>query len=156
MILFSSLFWLFLFGEVKSLSRLSLGPTVHPAAGTSVSLIFLVGFCFLWIGAQLPQEKFISGGRSLPPPNLPHPSPLSFPSWVGAGMVGAWGLAGSLIHTVPATAVKLWKSRVLSLMPGVKRVQGQPRPAALNKRSKKRNTAQSQDHGLISKKKILG
>ena len=31
-------------------------------------------------------------------------------------------LAGSLIHTVPATAVKLWKSRVLSLMPGVKSV----------------------------------
>merc|ERR1711907_719471 len=59
MIMFSSIFSLFIFGEVKSLSRLSLGPTVHPAAGTSVSLIFLVGFCFLWIGAQLPQEKFI-------------------------------------------------------------------------------------------------
>ena len=34
----------------------------------------------------------------------------------------AWRLAGSLIHRVPATAVKLWKSRVLSLMPGVKSV----------------------------------
>ena len=28
----------------------------------------------------------------------------------------AWRLAGSLIHRVPATAVKLWKSRVLSLI----------------------------------------
>ena len=86
MILFSSILCVFIFGEVKSLSRLVLSPSIHSSA--SVSLIFLVGFYFLWIGAQLPQEKFISGGRSLPPPNLPHPSPLSFPSWVGAGMVG--------------------------------------------------------------------
>ena len=57
MILFSSLFCVFIFGEVKSLSRLILSYSL------SFSVIFLVGFCFLWIGAQLPQEKFISSAR---------------------------------------------------------------------------------------------
>ena len=28
-----------------------------------IILIFLIGFWFLWIGAQLPQSKFISAGR---------------------------------------------------------------------------------------------
>ena len=53
----SSLFCVFIFGEVKSLSRLILSYSL------SFSVIFLVGFCFLWIGAQLPQEKFISSAR---------------------------------------------------------------------------------------------
>ena len=64
MILFSSLFCVFIFGEVKSLSRLVLSPSIHSSA--SVSLIFLVGLFFLWIGAQLPQDLFISAGRSGP------------------------------------------------------------------------------------------
>jgi len=68
MILFSSLFCVFIFGEVKSLSRLVLSLSLS----FSVSLIFLVGFCFLWIGAQLPQEKFISSGRFLFLAPAPH------------------------------------------------------------------------------------
>merc|ERR1712228_571918 len=63
MILFSSILCVFIFGEVKSLSRLVLSPSIHSSA--SVSLIFLVGFYFLWIGAQLPQEIFISLSMSL-------------------------------------------------------------------------------------------
>jgi ubiquinol-cytochrome c reductase cytochrome b subunit len=62
MILFSSVAGALAFGEVKSLSRLVLSLF---GLSFSVSFIFLVGFCFLWIGAQLPQEKFISGGRFL-------------------------------------------------------------------------------------------
>ena len=63
MIMFSSIFCVFIFGEeVKSLSRLVLS---HFLLSFSVSLIFLVGFCFLWIGAQLPQDLFISAGRFL-------------------------------------------------------------------------------------------
>merc|ERR1711933_119216 len=60
MIMFSSIFCVFLFGEHKGLSRLVLSPifTGH----SSVSLIFYLGFYFLWTGAQLPQEKFISYG----------------------------------------------------------------------------------------------
>merc|ERR1712113_272231 len=58
MILFSSIFCVFILGEVKSLSRLSI--SLYSMESPAVSLIFLVGFCFLWIGAQLPQEKFIS------------------------------------------------------------------------------------------------
>jgi ubiquinol-cytochrome c reductase cytochrome b subunit len=61
MIMFSSIFSVFIFGEVKSLSRLVLSHCLS----FSVSLIFLVGFCFLWIGAQLPQDLFISAGRFL-------------------------------------------------------------------------------------------
>jgi ubiquinol-cytochrome c reductase cytochrome b subunit len=62
MIMLSSIFCVFIFGEVKSLSRLV---SCYGKSSFSVSLIFLVGFCFLWIGAQLPQEKFISAGRFL-------------------------------------------------------------------------------------------
>merc|ERR1711933_193397 len=65
MILFSSIFCVFILGEVKSLSRLSI--SLYSMGSPTVSLIFLVGFCFLWIGAQLPQEKFISAGRFLSP-----------------------------------------------------------------------------------------
>merc|ERR1712083_673410 len=61
MIMFSSIYSAFIFGEVKSLSRLVLSHCLS----FSVSLIFLVGFCFLWIGAQLPQDLFISAGRFL-------------------------------------------------------------------------------------------
>merc|ERR1712113_41022 len=65
MIMFSSIFYSFLFGEPKGLSRLVLSPifTGH----SSVSLIFYLGFYFLWTGAQLPQENFISYGRFLAP-----------------------------------------------------------------------------------------
>ena len=63
MIMFSSIFSAFIFGENKGISRLVLSPgfTGH----YSMSLIFLLGFYFLWTGAQLPQEKFISYSRSL-------------------------------------------------------------------------------------------
>ena len=65
MIMFSSIFCVFIFGEPKGLSRLLLSPifTGH----YSVSLIFFLGFYFLWTGAQLPQEKFISYGRFFVP-----------------------------------------------------------------------------------------
>merc|ERR1712113_460514 len=63
MIMFSSIFSVFIFGEPKGLSPIVLSPlfTGH----SSVSLIFLLGFYFLWTGAQLPQEMFISYGRFL-------------------------------------------------------------------------------------------
>ena len=66
MILFSSLFWGAVFGELKTLSRLVLSYSL------SFSGIFLVGFCALWIGGQLPQEKFISSGRFLFLAPAPH------------------------------------------------------------------------------------
>merc|ERR1711907_923003 len=46
MIMLSSIFCVFIFGEVKSLSRLVLSLSQNSCF--SVSLIFLVGFCFLW------------------------------------------------------------------------------------------------------------
>ena len=64
MILFSSLFLSFIFGESRYLS-LSI---ILPITGYfSLLLIFLIVFSFLWIGAQLPQEKFISSIHFLLP-----------------------------------------------------------------------------------------
>jgi len=53
MIMFSAILSAFIFGEHKGLSHLVLS---HIFTGHfSSSLIFLIGFYFLWIGAQLPQ-----------------------------------------------------------------------------------------------------
>merc|ERR1712066_676081 len=48
MIMFSSIFCVFLFGELKTLRRLVLCSSVR--LSFSLSLLFLVGFGFLWIG----------------------------------------------------------------------------------------------------------
>merc|ERR1712224_693799 len=61
MIMFSYILSAFILGEPKGLSRLVLSPGFP--GHYSVSLIFFLGFYFLWTGAQLPQEMFISYDR---------------------------------------------------------------------------------------------
>ena len=59
--IFSYIFFAFILGEPKGLSRLVLSPgfTGH----YSVSLIFSGGALQIWTGAQLPQGTFINYGR---------------------------------------------------------------------------------------------
>merc|ERR1712187_906814 len=60
-ILLTSIFMLFILGEVRNLTtfaRLNNN-------GFSLSFFFLSFLSFLWIGAQFPQEKFLSYGRIL-------------------------------------------------------------------------------------------
>merc|ERR1711979_49112 len=60
-ILLTSIFMLFILGEVRNLStfaRLNNN-------GFSLSFFFLSFLSFLWIGAQFPQEKFLSYARIL-------------------------------------------------------------------------------------------
>merc|ERR1711862_163041 len=60
-ILLTSIFTLFLFGEIRNLTtfqRLNNN-------GFSLTFFFLTFLSFLWIGAQFPQEKFLSYGRIL-------------------------------------------------------------------------------------------
>ena len=61
MMIFSYIFFAFILGEPKGLSRLVLSPgfTGH----YSVSLIFSGGALQIWTGAQLPQGTFINYGR---------------------------------------------------------------------------------------------
>merc|ERR1712039_570471 len=58
LIMFSSLFLSFIFGEPKVSICYS---TI--SSSFIIYLNILIGFCLLWIGAQLPQEKFISSSR---------------------------------------------------------------------------------------------
>ena len=53
----------FLFGEIRNLTTFCLLPLVNN--GFSLSSFFLSLLSFLWIGAQFPQEKFLSYGRIL-------------------------------------------------------------------------------------------
>merc|ERR1712137_682946 len=62
-ILFTSICIFFLFGEVRNLT--SLTRSVHNNNGFSLSFFYLSVLCILWIGAQFPQEKFLSYGRIL-------------------------------------------------------------------------------------------
>merc|ERR1712207_22122 len=60
-ILLTSILILFLLGEVRNLTTLSL----LFSNGFSLSFFFLSFLSFLWIGAQFPQEKFLSYARIL-------------------------------------------------------------------------------------------
>jgi len=60
-VLLISIFALFLFGEVRNLTTFCL---LNNNA-FSRSSFFLLVLTFLWIGAQFPQEKFLSYGRIL-------------------------------------------------------------------------------------------
>merc|ERR1712113_1145246 len=56
-----SIFTFFFFGEIRNLTTFCLLNN----NGFSLSSFFLVVLTFLWIGAQFPQEKFLSYGRIL-------------------------------------------------------------------------------------------
>merc|ERR1711953_1428212 len=60
-ILLSSILVRFFFGEIRNLTTLCLLNN----NGFSLSSFFLSSISFLWIGAQFPQEKFLSYGRIL-------------------------------------------------------------------------------------------
>eukprot|EP00415_Alexandrium_ostenfeldii_P000016 UN0016 len=62
-ILFTSIFTFFFFGEIRNLTTLCVLPLVNN--GFSLSSFFLSLLSYLWIGAQFPQEKFLSYGRIL-------------------------------------------------------------------------------------------
>merc|ERR1712146_95711 len=62
-ILFSSIFILFLFGEIRFIAAFT--RLMDCNNGFSLSLLFFVFLSFLWIGAQFPQEKFLSYARIL-------------------------------------------------------------------------------------------
>merc|ERR1719362_1213809 len=62
-ILLTSIFSLFLLAETRNLTTLSLLPLVNNCF--SLSSFFQSLLCFLWIGAQFPQVKFLSYGRIL-------------------------------------------------------------------------------------------
>merc|ERR1712039_633530 len=60
-ILLTSIFTFFFFGEIRNLTTLCLLNN----NGFSLSSFFLSSLSFLWIGAQFPQEKFLSYARIL-------------------------------------------------------------------------------------------
>jgi quinol-cytochrome oxidoreductase complex cytochrome b subunit len=62
-ILLTSILILFLCAEIRNLTSLCLLNT--NGLSVSTSSFFLTTLCFLWIGAQFPQEKFLSYGRIL-------------------------------------------------------------------------------------------
>merc|ERR1711879_411578 len=62
-ILLASILILFLLGEVRNLTTLSLLPLVNNCF--SLSFYFQSFLSFLWIGAQFPQVKFLSYARIL-------------------------------------------------------------------------------------------
>merc|ERR1711902_473067 len=62
-VLLTSIFFLFFFGEIRNLTTFT--RLMDCNNGFSVSFFFLSFLSFLWIGAQFPQEKFLSYGRIL-------------------------------------------------------------------------------------------
>merc|ERR1712051_1022504 len=60
-ILLTSITFFFIFGEIRNLTALCLLNN----NGFSLSSFFLCSLSFLWIGAQFPQEKFLSYARIL-------------------------------------------------------------------------------------------
>merc|ERR1711927_85641 len=62
-ILLTSIFIFFLFGEISNHTTLT--RLMECNNGFSISFFFLVFLSFLCIGAQFPQEKFLSYGRIL-------------------------------------------------------------------------------------------
>merc|ERR1712138_190014 len=61
-ILLTSVLIFFLFGEIRNLTTFV---RLMDSNGFSLSFFFLSFLSFLWIGAQFPQEKFLSYGRIL-------------------------------------------------------------------------------------------
>merc|ERR1711927_130550 len=62
-ILLTSIFILFLFGENRNLTTFT--RLIDCNNGFSISFLFISFLSFLWIGAQFPQEKFLSYARIL-------------------------------------------------------------------------------------------
>ena len=62
-ILLTSIFILFLFGEIRNITTFT--RLVYYNSCFSITFFFLLFISFLWIGAQFPQEKFLSYGRIL-------------------------------------------------------------------------------------------
>merc|ERR1712205_132310 len=62
-VLLTSIFILFLFGEIRNLTTFT--RLMDCNNGFSLSFFFLSFLSFLWIGAQFPQEKFLSYARIL-------------------------------------------------------------------------------------------
>ena len=62
-ILLTSIFTFFFFGEIRNLTTFT--RLMDYNNGFSISSFFLSLGSFLWIGAQFPQEKFLSYGRIL-------------------------------------------------------------------------------------------
>merc|ERR1712228_519759 len=62
-ILLTSILILFLFPEIRNLTTFT--RLMDCNNGFSISFFFLSFLSFLWIGAQFPQEKFLSYGRIL-------------------------------------------------------------------------------------------
>ena len=62
-ILLTSIFTFFFFGEIRNLTTFT--RLMDYNNGFSISSFFLLVFSFLWIGAQFPQEKFLSYARIL-------------------------------------------------------------------------------------------
>jgi len=62
-ILLTSIFTFFFFGEIRNLTTFT--RLMDYNNGFSISSFFLSLLSFLWIGAQFPQEKFLSYGRIL-------------------------------------------------------------------------------------------
>merc|ERR1712027_105244 len=60
-ILLTSILLLFIFGEIRNITSLVLLNN----NGFLLSFFFYIILCFLWIGAQFPQEKFLSYARIL-------------------------------------------------------------------------------------------
>merc|ERR1712117_180935 len=60
-ILLTSILLLFIFGEIRNITSLVLLNN----NSFLLSFFFYIILCFLWIGAQFPQEKFLSYGRIL-------------------------------------------------------------------------------------------
>merc|ERR1712038_986429 len=62
-ILLTSILALFFFGEIRNITTFT--RLMDCNNGFSISFFFLSFLSFLWIGAQFPQEKFLSYGRIL-------------------------------------------------------------------------------------------
>merc|ERR1712043_107934 len=62
-ILLTSIFTFFFFGEIRNLTTFT--RLMDYNNGFSLSSLFLGVLSFLWIGAQFPQEKFLSYARIL-------------------------------------------------------------------------------------------
>merc|ERR1712173_500805 len=62
-ILLTSIFTFFYFGEIRNLTTFT--RLMDYNNGFSLSFFFNLFLSFLWIGAQFPQEKFLSYGRIL-------------------------------------------------------------------------------------------
>merc|ERR1711926_2874 len=77
-ILLTSILLLFIFGEIRNLTTLVLLNN----NGFLLSFFFYSSLCFLWIGAQFPQEKFLS--------YFPFPT-FSLGSWINEFLVNFFG-----------------------------------------------------------------